>query len=121
MRRRGPRVFVWITAIALVAFFSLDPNSAPPGGVGWLATDKILHFATYLLLAGYPVIVLSVKPGRLLAIQMAGLLIGLGALGFGLEYAQSLVPGRVFSLEDFLANIAGVVSGLCLGFAMRRR
>ena len=40
------------------------------------------------------------------------ILVGLAALGFGVECVQGLGAGRTFSLDDVLANLCGIVLGL---------
>lgn len=71
--------------------------------------DKLVHAGTYsvaLLWAAW-----TVRPTfwRCLLVALAGL-----GVGIAQEWHQSYLPGRVASLEDWLADLAGVLLGLLL-------
>ncbi|MFN4238414.1 MAG: VanZ family protein [Vogesella sp.] len=80
----------------------------------WLPTvnppyDKLVHAVAYgsaLLLAGW-----SLRPTfwRCLVLALLGM-----AVGAGQEWHQSWLPGRVASVEDWLADVAGLLVGLLL-------
>jgi VanZ family protein len=81
-----------------------------------LPVDKILHFSGYCILA--IVFVLGLRP-RL----FVPALIGLIAVGVGIEYLQPL-NGRTFDWSDAAANTLGVAIGGAVGLlvrAVRRR
>ena len=105
-RTQGPPrsavlLLTWALAIAAVTVGSLlSPSSPVMVQVSHLgASDKLLHFAAYTLLAFLPV--------------LAGLSMVL--LGILLEAAQNLTPGRAPDLNDQLANTAGVAVGVLIG------
>lgn len=81
--------------------------------------DKLVHATAYgsaLLLAA-----LALRPTfwRCLVLALLGM-----AVGAGQEWHQSMLPGRVASVEDWLADLAGLLCGLLLywgGSYWRRR
>lgn len=88
-----------------------------PWFVRWVlerAGPQTAHSLGYALLAGCLCWALGTSNWkRILVVSMLAAL--LGAL---LEYGQLLVPGRSFSGQDMLANLAGSVAGsvLCAGW-----
>ncbi len=115
-RTQGPPrsavlLLTWALAIAAVTVGSLlSPSSPVMVQVSHLgASDKLLHFAAYTLLAFLPV--LGFRDRR------TGVLAGLSMvlLGILLEAAQNLTPGRAPDLNDQLANTAGVAVGVLIG------
>jgi hypothetical protein len=78
------------------------PNSLP--------NDKLLHFASFAVLAG---LALRIAHGW----TQAGLwLLGLLIAGWAIECVQALVPDRKFCWRDIGANAAGVAFTLvCAG------
>ena len=101
--------FAFFAGLALVILLSLLPAEELPATGLW---DKANHLAAYaaLALAGG----LGYRGRRALAVLALGLLL----LGAALELAQSLVPGRMASLEDILANAIGVALGIALATAL---
>lgn len=82
--------------------------------------DKLVHASVYglaLVVAGW-----ALRPTfwRCLALAVLGM-----AVGVGQEWHQSLLPGRVASVEDWLADLAGLLCGLLLcwagSYCQRRR
>lgn len=74
--------------------------------------DKLVHASVYglaLAVAGW-----ALRPTfwRCLALAMLGMVVGAGQ-----EWHQSLLPGRVASVEDWLADLAGLLCGLLLCWA----
>jgi len=85
--------------MAAVAAGCLVPNRwLPP-----LPNDKLLHFASFAVLAG---LALRIADGRAEAIFW---LLGLLAAGAIIECLQALVPDRKFCWRDIAANAAGIV------------
>lgn len=107
-----PRLrWLWLFGLAAVAFLSLHPKTTPPpGGVGELGYDKIIHALTY---AG-----LTIGPSLAWARRRTALALGALILfwGAGLEIAQGYIPNREASPGDLVANIAGVVIGLTVSW-----
>lgn len=97
--RRGAR-WALACALALATWAALRPGI----GAEWPAgLDKVLHLAAYAALYGL---------GTLAAIRPAwGLAGGLFCHGLIIEGLQSLVPGRMSSLGDLLADAAGLGVG----------
>jgi len=97
---------VWAGLILVVATLSLWP-----GGLvsDHYHIDKLGHFGAYALLAFLPAIL-----GRS-AHWLIVITVGLVAAGILLEVAQLLVPGRVPSFIDGLANTTGVLAGFLAG------
>jgi len=74
-----------------------------PGG--W---DKAIHFFAFLVMSGLVALVWPrLRPGIHIAVLLA-----YGALT---EILQHFIPGRSFSVADWLADALGVVIGLLLG------
>jgi VanZ family protein len=97
----------WIVSIFLVIFFSLKPSLDLPSEF-W-NSDKLYHTGMYCWLAILPFLGFSSKRKSSLA---AGSMI---LLGLSLEFAQSSLPTRDFSILDSLANTLGVFIGGWLG------
>ncbi|WP_185961553.1 VanZ family protein [Telmatospirillum sp. J64-1] len=95
---------------AIIAYLSLQPWAAPPGG----GMDKLIHLGVYAAAVVLPV---AAAPSRRSALLLAfcGFLLGLG-----LEWLQGFVPGRAASLGDAVANTIGVFIGSAIGFKLRR-
>ena len=86
----------------LLAWLSLTPTTAPPADY-----DKLLHFLAYsgFVLLGWP---FALAPGSR---ELVVLVLISALYGLALEAGQSLVPGRVASPGDALANLAGSIGG----------
>jgi hypothetical protein len=107
--------FCWLAAICAVIIGSLSTgNSSLMRAVGALGiSDKVLHFAAYVLLAVLPV--LGIK-GNIRALAGAGSMVLVGLL---LEVAQNFIPGRSPEVADEIANTLGVACGMALAFPFR--
>ena len=86
-------------ALLLIAWQSLVPKPVPAAD---LIGDKTLHALGFLLLgfladAGWPELPFDWRK-----------FVPLGLYGLGIEGLQSLVPGRVASLGDLIADGAGL-------------
>jgi len=108
-------VVAWWLALIATTTASLMPNMGPPTTpLLGLGMDKIIHLATYFVLAAVPA--LFFRSGG--PIIRSVLLVA--AMSIGIEFAQDLVPGRLFSMGDVIANMLGVLPGLVIGLYSRR-
>lgn len=105
----------WLpTVLSAVMIFIL--SSIPELGVRASrleGCDKILHFVEYFIL-GWAIRYWS-RDGRLQYLA--------GGIGFAAldELHQSLVPNRIMSFWDFVADVAGVTAGFMIaGYVSRR-
>jgi VanZ family protein len=103
---RSVWLLLWLAALAILVAGSLNPITRPPSAYSF---DKLAHLLAYGALAAVPALLL--RQGRHV-LAAAFLLL---AVGGGVEVLQSLVPGRMGSVADALANAAGVVLGLAAG------
>lgn len=106
-------LILFTSSLFSLEHYSLLPTVNPP-------YDKLVHATAYasgLLLAAW-----ALRPTfwRCLALALLGM-----AVGAGQEWHQSLLPGRVASVEDWLADLAGLLCGLLLcwagSYCQRRR
>ncbi|WPL15769.1 putative integral membrane protein [Thiorhodovibrio winogradskyi] len=102
------RGIAWLLVI-LVVVLSVLPTSVPPGFDGG---DKLQHLLAYAVL-GFFFAVLYPRHQRLA-------LLGLILLGALLEWVQGLLPVRVASLPDWLADALGVLLGIWLAQSRAR-
>jgi VanZ family protein len=110
-----PRWLRWLGVAGLAAFiFYASIVTAPPETVvdAWKPTvlplDKWRHFVAYAAL-GYALAYATTDwelDGRLLAVSVIGVAI---LYGVGVEFGQSFVPERYFSVGDAYANALGGV------------
>jgi VanZ family protein len=105
-------VALWALAVAALIAGSLNPVTQPPGEYH---IDKFVHMAAYGALAGLPALVLR----RLWAAALIA--VGLVAIGCSIEVLQSLIPHRMGSVGDALADVVGVAAGLAAGRQVRIR
>lgn len=105
------RLYTWpaviLYSLAIVIFSTLPVTIPVPESVP--APDKILHAATYLVLAWLLVNTLiktKVSHAYLFCFSYAFL------LGLGLECVQKFLPFRSFEYGDILANTLGAGAGL---------
>lgn len=99
-------------ALLLITWQSLVPNPVPAAD---LIGDKALHALGFLLLgfladAGWPELPFDWRK-----------FVPLGLYGLGIEGLQSLVPGRVASLGDLVADSAGLVVYGLIAWLIGRR
>lgn len=104
---------LWISSILLVVFLSLSPKIDIP--LEFRQSDKIAHFVAYFWLAALAFFAFEKPGGAVLGASC------MAPLGLGLEFAQTMVPGRFFSLGDILANFAGVGLGICMAATVKKR
>jgi VanZ family protein len=96
---------VFILYGVFIAFVSLVPSEITPDINLW---DKGSHFIAYLVFAFLASRVTKNK--KALAYVSVGIVIYSGLL----EIVQSVVPGRMMSGRDLLANALGVAAGFLL-------
>jgi VanZ family protein len=112
------RALVWtVTAgywIALVVLTHIPPSRVPATPV----SDKLLHFVAYFILT--LLLILSLYEARF-RIRTAIIAASAIALSYGVvdERVQKLV-GRYCSLNDWLADAAGVAAAAVLAIALHR-
>jgi VanZ family protein len=99
------KIAVFITYAALITFVSLRPTADLPE----VYISQVLHLIAYAVFAwlGYLAASGSHKVFHFLCA-------GIVTWGGILEVIQSQLPGRVMSLNDFLANTTGVLLVLIL-------
>lgn len=92
-------------AMLILPWMGAEPSLAPPGN-GY--TDKLLHI---LCFAGLGCLGLWAYRGRW---GRVGVMLFLLTLGIGIELVQGMVPKRQASVQDVLADIAGLGLALIL-------
>lgn len=104
-------ISLWAISLGAVCYFSLTPRIEFP--VDFYKADLVYHFLSYSWLSVLPFLGFQrLKSAFVSAIIMV-------PFGVSLEFAQILVPGRLFSLTDLGANIFGVFCGLICGKFLR--
>ncbi len=104
--------FFWALAAAVVAVGSLLPASSPVTEALGHISDRLMHFFAYALLAFVP----ALHEDRL---RTAAFAVASAALGITLEFAQRYSPGRKFEIADIVSDVAGVICGVAVGYAVR--
>ncbi len=89
-----------------ITVLSLSPSDAPY--LVFLWWDKLMHFVGYAIIAAWYA---ALVPRA----HLLWVLIGLIALGVGIEFGQGFVAGRSREALDALANTLGAISGVALG------
>ena len=84
----------------LVIWVSTRPSGGPQPIVHF---DKIMHFVCYGL---FTVIAAGCSPDKMTFIRLSAFIACYGVL---MEVFQSFVPSRFMSVEDIVANTAGIV------------
>ena len=103
---------LWLIAIIGVGMGSFLPSLAPPA---IHHIDLYVHFAAYALLAGLPLFITQSLKWRSISIIL------IIAIGLGVEWAQSYIPGRTGSLDDAVANLIGISLGALVSGALSHR
>ena len=113
MRKQFVTYLLWLSAIvviAMVTMLSLFPSES----VELSINDKIGHFLAYTVLTlNAELLTKSYK-------QLLWLITLILLYGIMIEFVQGLIPGRVPSLLDVLANSTGVLIGTLLFLVTRR-
>ena len=102
-------IAAWAAFVLAVVAGCLVPADCLPSR---LSGDKLLHLASYALLA-LPVATVASSWEQ----AAAGAVILL-VTGLAVEIAQHFVPGRSFCVRDLLANAAGVAIGTGIGLGV---
>ena len=102
---------LFLLALLVVAVFSLMPKGSPgdPGATG--LNDDLIHILAY----GAVIFIRAVTP----LVPLFWTSIVVLAWGSLIEWLQLFV-GRSGALADMMANDAGVLAGLAVGYAIRR-
>lgn len=101
-------LFAWLIGLALVFVLTLAAGRTP---AGWLAFDRLLHFAGFAVVGALAVLAL---PGWLSFLAVAGVV----ALGVVTEIFQNSVLGRAPDPVDLYANIMGAMTGALVIYAV---
>ena len=100
----------------IIALSSIPGNSLPD--VKWLSYDKLIHVGEYLIF-GFLVSRALRRPisSRVQLVLITLLLAGIfGGLD---ELYQNLIPGRLSSYQDWVANVIGVFAGSVIYIAVK--
>jgi VanZ family protein len=98
-----------------VAFGIAILSLLPPKQVELGSSDKLSHFIAYFIL------MLSFGIWREKNKHLFVGILLMVAYGILLEFLQGLVPGRVPSFLDVIANTGGVVLGACMFYFLTKR
>jgi VanZ family protein len=103
-------------ACVILAMSSIPGKSFPD--LKWLSYDKLLHVGEYLIFGIFVSHALMRPDRKRIQLVLLTLLI---AVTFGAvdELYQNLIPGRLPSYRDWLANVVGVVTGSFLYTTVR--
>jgi len=107
MNSRGRIAAGGISLLIYLVIFLL--SSLPAGSLPSHIPDFIPHILEYFVLAFFFIQVFP-RPGR--GSCLAAAFLALAVLGILDEWHQLTVPGRVFSLLDWLYDIGGALAGL---------
>lgn len=102
---------LWGVSIGVVCYVSLIPRVEFP--LDFEGADLVYHALAYLWLSLLPFFAFGTGKRGLLA---AFLMIPLGIV---LEFGQTFVPGRTFSILDMVANSCGTILGILCGKYVR--
>jgi VanZ family protein len=97
---------VWSVVILFLTLSPKAPNSVPFINIPHF--DKLGHFGLFFILAIFVHLALRPKTGSLRWIILIGYCAFLGVMT---EYLQTKIEGRSGDVLDFLADIAGSLSG----------
>lgn len=118
------RLLICIAILAIIVILSITPgNGRPDDSVfSWLVINtatpiqKFMHITSYAVASA--LLVWSMKPICSGASRMAVALVLAVMLGAGLEWAQTMVPGRYGTLSDVILNSIGATIGLIVALAI---
>jgi len=103
---------VWFISIVLVVWLSTMPGASISPDV--FGIDKVGHFAAYAWLSILPFSGFKKQSSAFIAVFLMFILGGL------LELGQGQILGRTASVNDMLANSAGIAMGIYPGLRARR-
>lgn len=112
-RKRAVAAGVSLLIYSFISLLSSLPARSLPSGI----PDWIPHGGEYFLLAFF-FIQAWARPRR--ATTLAAALMLLAGLGLLDEWHQLFVPGRVFSLLDWLYDVIGAAAGMIVYLAFAR-
>jgi VanZ family protein len=95
---------VWMVSIGAISYLSLTPKIEFP--LDFEKSDLVYHVIAYLWLSVLPFFSFQREKTAFISALL------MFPLGIGLEIAQTVIPGRVFSLMDIGADSVGVILGL---------
>jgi VanZ family protein len=105
---------LWGALIETFTSWPTPPQMDVPSG-----SDKATHLALYAVFSFLVIRALQqARPGLRAFLAVFAALTVWGALD---EWHQEFIPGRVGSVNDWIANTAGVAVGLVIGWAMPRQ
>jgi VanZ family protein len=110
--KRWVPLFLWLAIIFVGSSYphlSGEKFGVPEGA------DKVAHGIEYLVLAFLFYRGLAIEHRRRPVPLWLLVIIACGAIGMVDEFHQQFVPGRDASILDFLADMAGIVSGTLIG------
>jgi hypothetical protein len=98
---------LWVISIGIVCYLSLKPRIEFP--LDFKGADLAYHALAYLWLSFLPFFAFrDRKRGLVCALLMI-------LLGIALEFGQTFVPGRNFSVFDIAANSVGTILAVMCG------
>jgi VanZ family protein len=105
---------LWGALIETLTSWPAPPQAELPSG-----SDKAMHLALYAVFSF--LVIRAACPGRPGVRALATTFVCLAVWAALDEWHQELIPGRDASVSDWIADSAGVVVGLAIGWAKPRR
>lgn len=112
---RIPRKLVWWAAVAVFLVITVLSLLPPKSGVEIPGNDKVGHFMAYFVFT-VNCSLLTVRRGQLLWVLPFMILYGVL-----IEFLQGLIPGRMPSGLDVVANSSGVFIGIMVYRIIQKR
>ncbi len=112
---RIPRKLVWWAAVAVFLVITVLSLLPPKSGVEIPGNDKVGHFMAYFVFT-VNCSLLTVRRGQLLWVLPFMILYGVL-----IEFLQGLIPGRMPSGLDIVANSSGVFIGIMVYTMIQKR
>ena len=109
LQRPGTWVSIWAALALVTTVLYLLPNAGPPGRAN---LDKIAHLIAFGSI-GFSAVLAA--PRR----WISGPLLISFILAMVLEWLQSYVPGREYSILDWVANLVGFCLGIAAALVVR--
>lgn len=113
---RSANIGVLVYACLIIGLSSIPGQSFPD--LKWLSYDKLLHVGEYLIL-GLLVSHALRQPIRKRHYLFFSTLLLAGTFGALDELYQHLIPGRLPSYRDWLADVIGVLAGSLIYIAVK--
>jgi VanZ family protein len=120
MRGRNPSskaLYVWLIMVLVLSVYPFSQVNT-----SLKRFDLLVHFVVYAITGALFFVTLTESKWNMLK-KMPGLLAVALASGYGLamEYVQSYLPRRTFSLSDAAANALGAAAAVLLIMYLRQR